>query len=247
LKIISIASGKGGTGKTVLSVSIALALAKRGFKVGVVDCDVEGPNLCDILGNNPIDVRGDVFIPAEGRGVKYISLAHIASERDPILWSGRDYRSAARQLLERVEWGDLDFIVLDMPPGTGEPLQEMLPLADFLIIVTVPSHLSESKVTRMVEMARETQTPVLGLVKNMVYYECECGRRVRIFPEDHSFEDCGVPTLFEVPLSLKIAEEKIVNDVPIKVILEAMEHPVLLERRKPSLKARLLRAIFKLV
>jgi ATP-binding protein involved in chromosome partitioning len=247
MKIVSIASGKGGTGKSVLSVSIALALARRGFKVGLVDCDVEGPNICDILGSNPIEIKGDVFIPAESRGVKYISLAHIVSERDPILWSGKDYRSAAKQLLERVDWGNLDYVVLDLPPGTGEPLQEMLPLADFLIIVTVPSHLSESKVTRMVEMARETQTPILGLVKNMVYYECECGRRVRIFPEDHSFEDCGVPTLFEVPLSPKVAKEKVINDIPIDLVLEAMRHPVLLERRKPSLKARLLRAIFKLV
>ena len=239
-------SGKGGTGKTTVAYSLAASLDKRDFKVGVLDVDLTGPNLTDILGKKEIDVVDDRFIPASAKGVRYVSLGQIASEGDPVLWSGKDLESAAKQLLERTVWGDLDYLVVDFPPGSGSEPQALLPLMDYALIVTVPSVLAESNVRRVIEMCRETGTPILGLIKNMTRFICpECSRESIIFPEDHSFEDLGIPTISEIPLHPKIAKEKLINDFPVDAILEAIKNPVLLEKRGKSMKRILLELIFK--
>ena len=247
MRKIGVLSGKGGTGKTTIAVSLALGLVKEEYGVGFLDCDLTGPNALDILGNHPIDVVDDRFVPAESKGLKYISLGHIASKNEPVLWSGEDYRSAARQLLERTEWGleasELDYLICDFPPGSGCEVQEMLPLMDSVVLVTVPSHLSESNVRRCLEMCREKQVPILGLIKNMTYFECECGRKTRIFPEDHGFEEYGIPVLAEIPLKKEIAEEKTIPRLPIKKILDAK--PVLLKKKR--LKRKLLKFFGKML
>ena len=208
--------------------------------------DLTGPNLTDILGKNELDVVNDRFIPASAEGVKYVSLGQIASEGDPVLWTGKDLESAARQLLERTNWGDLDYLVVDFPPGSGSEPQALLPLMDYALIVTVPSVLAESNVRRVIEMCRETQTPILGLIKNMTRFVCpECGRESIIFPEDHSFEDLGIPTISEIPLNPKIAREKLINEFPVEEVLESMKKPVLLEKREKSFKRILLELLFK--
>lgn len=237
MKKLGVLSGKGGTGKTTIAVSLALELAEKGYKVGLLDLDLTGPNALDMLGNHPISVKDDVFIPAQASSLKYISLGHIASKDEPVLWSEKDYRSAARQLLERTEWKDLDYLICDFPPGSGPEVQEMLPQMDSVVIVTVPSHLSESNVRRCLEMCREKEVPILGLVKNMTFFQCECGRKTRIFPEDHSFEEYGIRVLAEVPLQKKVAEEKRIHGLPLEDFLKAT--PVLLKKKR--FKSRVLK------
>lgn len=243
MKKIGVLSGKGGTGKTTIAVSIALGLAEKGYKVGLLDVDLTGPNALDMLGNHPINVKDDNFVPAEAAGLKYISLGHIASRDEPVLWSGKDFRSAARQLLERTEWKDLEYLICDFPPGSGSEVQEMLPLMDSAVIVTVPSHLSESNVRRCLEMCREKQVGILGLIKNMTFFQCECGRKTRIFPEDHSFEEYGIRVLAEVPLKKEIAEKKTIQGLPVEDILKAK--PVLLKKKR--FKSRILKLAGKLL
>jgi ATP-binding protein involved in chromosome partitioning len=247
MRKIGIVSGKGGVGKSTIAASIALALASEGFRVGLIDVDVTCPNVPDILGKSELEItRDDKFIPSIARGVKYVSIGQIASEGDPVLWDSKDIRSAAKQLLERTEWRDMDFLICDFPPGFEAETLELLPLMDYLLIVTIPSALSKSKVERMVEAAREFQIPVLGVIKNMSYFECpSCGRRHRIFAEDHNFEEFGIPTIAEFPLNSKVACEKCINGFPVEAFLEALEHPVFLKKKPKSLRRRMLELIFK--
>ncbi|MBO3754983.1 MAG: P-loop NTPase [Candidatus Brockarchaeota archaeon] len=244
---IGVLSGKGGVGKTTVAVSLALALSRRGFNVGVLDVDLTGSNIPDIFGRGELEItEKDTFFPSVNRGVRYVSLGQIASEGNPILWDPKDLRSAARQLLERTEWGSLDYLVCDFPPGFEAETLELLPLMDYVLIVTTPSALSKSKVERMVEAAREFQIPVLGVVKNMSYFECpSCGCRHRLFAEDHSFEELGIPTIAEFPLNSKIADEKCINDFPVEAFLDSLKRPVLLKRRPKSLRRKLLELVFK--
>lgn len=244
LKKFGIISGKGGTGKTTIACSIAMALAQK-YRVALLDADLTGMNALDVLGNNPIGVEGDFLIPAKVKNLKYISLGHIAAPNDAVVWEPRlheqegpdgkkttkivdDYRAVVRQLLERTEWGDLDFLIVDFPPGSGAIVQEMLPRMDAVILVTVPSHLSKTNVRRCLEMCRETKVPILGLIKNMTVFKCACGREIRIFPDDHSFEEFGIPVLAEIPLRPEIAKEKLIQDIPVDKIVSAK--PVLLKQ-----------------
>lgn len=244
MRTLGILSGKGGTGKTTIACSIAMALAQK-YRVALLDADLTGMNALDVLGDNPIGIDGDFLVPATVKTLKYISLGHIAAPNDAVLWELRlheqegpdgkksvtivdDYRAVVRQLLERTEWGDLDFLIVDFPPGSGAIVQEMLPRMDAVILVTVPSHLSRSNVRRCLEMCREKQVPILGLIKNMTVFQCECGRQTRIFPDDHSFEEFGVPVLAEIPLRSQVAKEKLIQDLPVDKIVNAK--PVLLTR-----------------
>ena len=245
MKKACLLSGSPGTGKTTVAYSLACSLAARGLKVGILDVDLTGPNLTDILGNEILDVEEDRFVPASAGCLRYVSLGQLASEGDPVLWSGGDLASAARQLLERTTWGELDYLVVDFPPGSGSESQALLPLMDCALIVTVPSVLAESNVRRIIEMCRETETPVLGLIKNMSGFVCSsCGRRHEIFPEDHDFEDVGIPTIAEVPINPEVARSKRINHFPVEAVLEAMESPVRLKKRKGSLKRVLLESLF---
>lgn len=218
-------------------------------------------NALDVLGNHPIGVEGDFLIPAEVKNLKYISLGHIAAPNDSVMWEPRihehkgpdgtktmkvvdDYRAVVRQLLERTEWGDLDFLIVDFPPGSGAIVQEMLPRMDAVILVTVPSHLSRSNVRRCIEMCREKQVPILGLIKNMSVFQCpHCGANTSIFPDDHNFEEFGIPVLAEIPLRPEIAKEKLILDIPADKIVNAK--PVLL--RNAHAKRTLMKFVGKLV
>jgi len=249
MKQIAIISGKGGVGKSTIAVSLAVALTKLGYRTGLLDVDIHGPNISDILGGYDIDVDvvNDTFIPAEVNHLKFISIAHIVSKDHAILWRDKDRRSAIKQLMKRTDWGDLDFIILDFPPGLGSETQEMLPHVDYALIVTVPSVLSESKVKRCIDACREYQIPILGIIQNMTSFKCpHCSKIARIFPEDHSFEEYGLTILLEFPLDQKIAYTKIINEFPVDVILEAMKHPVLLPKRKRSFKRKLLELLLRL-
>lgn len=239
---IGVVSGKGGVGKSTVAASLAVALARRGFRVGLVDADITGPNVHDILGGGELRVSDDdMFVPIESMGIKYVSVGKIASDGLPILWEPKNVASAARQLIERTDWGDLDFLVVDFPPGFEAETLEMLPMMDCVVIVTVPSALSRSKVVRMVEACREYGVRVAGVVMNMAYFACPvCGTVHRIFSEDHSFEDLGIPTIAELPIMPELSEKKIINGFPVDPFLNAIRNPVLLKRRPRSFRRRIL-------
>ncbi len=245
---VAVVSGKGGVGKTTIAVSLALALAKSGFKVGLVDADVTGSNVPDILGRVELGVSDrDTLIPAISRGVKYVSIGQIASDGKPVLWDPKDVRSAARQLLERTDWGDIDYLIFDFPPGFEAETIELLPLMDYVLIVTIPSMLSKSKVLRMVEACREYERPIIGVIMNMSYVECpSCGYRHIIFAEDHSFEEFGIPTIAELPLSHEIAVNKLVNEFPLDKFLEGINNPVILKKKRISI-SKLVELAFKVM
>lgn len=243
---IAVLSGKGGTGKSTVAYSLAVSLVKRGFKVALVDLDLSGPNVRDILGGEiDVDWNKDMLIPAERDGLKFISLGHIAEPGQPILWDGRDCSSVARQLMSRVDWGDNDFMIFDFPPALPDEAKTALPLMDYALIVSVPSALAKAKVDRIIEGCREYGVPILGVIMNMTKFKCpNCGSEHRIFPEDHSFSDLGIPTIAEVPMKPEIAMSKLINDFPLDAILEAMKNPIRLPP-KPRLKSRLLRFLLK--
>jgi len=246
MKKIAVISGKGGTGKTTVTHSLALSLVERGFRVALIDLDLSGPNVRDILGGEiGVDWNRDVLVPAERGGLKFISLGHIAEQGQPILWKGRDCGSVARQLIDRVDWGALDFMVFDFPPALPDEAKSALPLMNYALIVSVPSSLAKAKIDRIIEGCREYGVPVLGVIMNMTRYKCpKCGHVERIFPEDHSFEDLEIPTLAEIPINPEIARSKLINDFPVDTVLEAMKKPVRLPP-KSRLKSRLLRFLLE--
>jgi len=243
---IAVVSGKGGVGKSTVAASLSIALSKRGYRVGLIDIDITGPNIHDLLGRSELEISpSDRFIPVESMGVKYISIGNIAAEGLPILWEPKNIASAAKQLMERTEWGNLDFLILDFPPAFGPEVLEMLPLMDYVLIVTVPSMLSKSKVERMIEACREYQVKILGVVMNMSYFICPtCNTKHRIFSEDHSFDELGIPIIAEFPINPEVAEKKYINEFPLDPFLKALEHPILLKKRR-SLKRKLLELLLR--
>jgi len=241
---IGVISGKGGTGKSTVAYSLTVALSKKGFKVGIVDVDLTGPNLTDLFGRKELKVDDDedMFIPAVNNNVEWISLGQIASEKDPVLWKGEDLASAAEQLFKRTKWSNLDFIIFDFPPGSGVEVQRMLPMMDYVLIVSIPSVLARSNVERIIEACREFQVKILGVIMNMKDFQCPtCGSKYQIFPDDHSFENLGIPTIAEIPLNPEIAKNKLINDFPVEKVLEAMKNPILLKKKKKTLKKLLLK------
>ena len=195
---IAIVSGKGGVGKSTVTAGIALELAKNGFKVGVLDADVSGPNMPHLLGVEDMKMEADEknFYPViAAHGIKVVSIEFLISSSDsPVIWRGPLRSSLINQFLADVAWGDLDFLLVDLPPGTGdEPLSimQVIPLTG-LIVVSIPSSLSILDVSKIVNMAKMLNTRIIGVVENMAYYECpKCGEKVYPFGEDTVKRLCG--------------------------------------------------------
>lgn len=207
VEFISIASGKGGVGKSTVSVNLAIALARLGKKVGLIDADIYGFSVPDMMGieKTPV-VRGDTIIPVERFGVKVISMGFFVEENMPVVWRGPMLGKVLDQFFRDVEWGDLDYLLLDLPPGTGDvalDIHQMLP-ASKEIVVTTPHPTAAFVAARAGAMALQTDHEVLGVVENMSWFESkESGKREYLFGQGGGpklAEELQVPLLGQIPL-----------------------------------------------
>ena len=213
--IIAVASGKGGVGKSTTAVNLALGLRDLGLKVGVLDADIYGPSVPKLLAirGKPQTIGGTRLRPMEGYGLKVMSIGFLIEEETPMIWRGPMVISALTQMLREVEWGTLDVMVVDMPPGTGDAqltMAQQVPLKG-AVIVSTPQDLALIDARRGIAMFRRVNVPVLGIVENMSYFQCpQCGSRSDIFGHGgahHEAERQGVPFLGEVPLDIAIREK----------------------------------------
>ena len=216
---IAVISGKGGVGKSTVTANLAMAFALEGYAVGILDADMHGPSIPKMLGlkGRRLGVSKDgEIIPVLGpMNMKVVSMDFLLqSDEDPVVWRGPLKMSALRQLLAEVEWGELDYLLIDLPPGTGdEPLSiaQLLPEMDGVLIVTIPSEVSENVVKKSVKFAELLKLRVLGIVENMSYLVCpKCGERIEVFNTGAGkkiAEAFGVPLLGEIPLDPKISKE----------------------------------------
>jgi ATP-binding protein involved in chromosome partitioning len=212
--IIAVASGKGGVGKSTTAVNFALALQARGLKVGVLDADIYGPSMPRLLGikDKPQQLAGDKLAPMEAYGLKVMSMGFLVDEETPMIWRGPMVMSALSQMLKDVAWGELDVLVVDMPPGTGDAqltMAQQVPLAG-AVIVSTPQDLALIDARKGLNMFRKVDVPVLGIVENMSTFICpHCGGRSDIFAHGGAKSEAArldVPFLGEVPLTLSIRE-----------------------------------------
>jgi ATP-binding protein involved in chromosome partitioning len=213
--IIAVASGKGGVGKSTTAVNLALGLRDLGLKVGMLDADIYGPSLPKLLAikEKPQTIGGKRLIPIERYGLSVMSIGFLIDEETPMIWRGPMVMSALTQMLREVEWGKLDVMVVDMPPGTGDAqltMAQQVPLKG-AVIVSTPQDLALIDARRGVAMFKRVDVPVLGVVENMSYFLCpSCGTRSDIFSHGgarHEAERLGVPFLGEVPLHMTIREK----------------------------------------
>jgi ATP-binding protein involved in chromosome partitioning len=210
--IIAVASGKGGVGKSTTAVNLALGLAANGVATGLLDADIYGPSMPRMLGvkEKPESADGKMLKPIERYGLRTMSIGYIVNEDTPMIWRGPMVSSALEQMLRDVLWGDLDVLVVDMPPGTGDAqltLAQRVALAG-AVIVSTPQDIALVDARKGLSMFRKVAVPVLGIVENMSYFLCpKCGERSEIFGHGGAREEAdklGVPFLGEVPLHLDI-------------------------------------------
>jgi ATP-binding protein involved in chromosome partitioning len=213
--IIAVASGKGGVGKSTTAVNLALALRDLGLKVGILDADIYGPSMPKLLAirERPQTIGGNRLRPIERFGMPVMSIGFLIEEETPMIWRGPMVMSALTQMLREVEWGTLDVMVVDMPPGTGDAqltMAQQVPLKG-AVIVSTPQDLALIDARRGIAMFRRVNVPVLGIVENMSMFICpQCGTRSDIFGHGgarREAERLGVPFLGEVPLDIVIREK----------------------------------------
>jgi ATP-binding protein involved in chromosome partitioning len=210
--IIAVASGKGGVGKSTTAVNLALGLAANGIATGLLDADIYGPSMPRMLGvtEKPESLDGKMLKPIERYGLRTMSIGYIVNEDTPMIWRGPMVSSALEQMLRDVQWGELDVLVVDMPPGTGDAqltLAQRVALSG-AVIVSTPQDIALVDARKGLAMFRKVAVPVLGIVENMSYFLCpKCGERSEIFGHGGAREEAeklGVPFLGEVPLHLDI-------------------------------------------
>src|SRR5262244_505982 len=210
--LIAVASGKGGVGKTTVAVNLALALAKLGNKVGLLDADVYGPNVPIMLGSQgePLATPQQKIIPVQAQGLKMISMGLLNPGDKPVIWRGPMLHSVITQFLRSVEWGELDYLVIDLPPGTGDVQLTLIQTVAVTgaVVVTTPSTVALADVRKAIEMFRQVNVEVLGVVENMSTFACpHCGKPVDIFGHGEGTKtaiEYSVPVLGEVEIDPRI-------------------------------------------
>jgi ATP-binding protein involved in chromosome partitioning len=212
--IIAVASGKGGVGKSTTAANLALALAANGLEVGVLDADIYGPSMPRMLGisGRPSSPDGKTLEPMHNYGLRVMSMGFLVAEDTPMIWRGPMVQSALQQMLRDVNWGTLDVLVVDMPPGTGDAqltMAQQVPLAG-AVIVSTPQDIALLDARKGLNMFRKVDVPVLGIVENMSYFLCpHCGERSEIFAHGGARKEAerlGAEFLGEVPLDIVIRE-----------------------------------------
>ena len=211
--VIAVGAGKGGVGKTTVSVNLALALAKFGSRVGILDGDIYGPNVPIMMGlNTQLATDGKQIVPAEAYGVQVVSIGFLTSDDAPIIWRGPMLHGAIQQFFKEVAWKDLDYLIVDMPPGTGDvalSLSQTVPVVG-AVVVTTPQQVSLADSRRAVRMYQKLNIPTLGMVENMSYYACpNCHHEADIFGHgggEQLAQTMEVPFLGRLPIYQPIRE-----------------------------------------
>ena len=232
---IAVISGKGGVGKSTVTVNLAAAFAMHGHaeRVGILDADIHGPSVPKIIGltGQRLQAGPPGIFPATGTlGIKVVSMEFLLpDENAPVIWRGPLKMAAIRQFLSDIVWGDLDFLLIDLPPGTGdEPLSvaQLLPEMDGVVIVTIPSEVSQIVVKKAVTFARKLGLPIIGIVENMSGFVCpKCGTKINIFRSGGGqkiSEELGTPFLGSVPIDQKVCED---SDKGRPFIMEHSDSP----------------------
>ncbi|NQW09320.1 MAG: Mrp/NBP35 family ATP-binding protein [Alphaproteobacteria bacterium] len=228
--IVAVASGKGGVGKSTVATNLALGLNRLGLAVGLLDADVYGPSLPRMMAirGKPTTVDGKTMIPMENHGIKCMSIGFLVAEDTPTIWRGPMVMSALEQMIRDVAWGELDILVVDMPPGTGDAqltMAQRVPLTG-AVIVSTPQDIALLDARKGLNMFLRVDVPVFGIVENMSYFLCpHCGERSEIFSHGgarHEAERLGVPFLGEIPLHLAIREA---GDAGTPIVAAAPDSP----------------------
>jgi ATP-binding protein involved in chromosome partitioning len=208
---IAVGSGKGGVGKTTIAINLALALSREGFKVGLLDADVYGPSIPVMLGlsQRPEGKEG-MILPLEKFNLIIMSIGFFINESQPVIWRGPLVSNAIKEFLDKVMWGDLDYLVIDLPPGTGDPsitIAKSIPDA-LLVVVTTPQEVSLADVRKAINMFKKMNTRILGIVENMSYFQCgHSEERIEIFGKgggERLSKEIGIPLLGSIPIDMEI-------------------------------------------
>lgn len=205
--VIAVGAGKGGVGKTTMSVNLAVALARRGSRVGIIDADIYGPNVPIMLGmQTRLQTDGQKIVPAEGHNLQVVSIGFLTDDDSPVVWRGPLLHQTIQAFFREVRWVDLDYLIVDLPPGTGDvvlSLSQTVPVAG-AVLVTTPQSVSVADTRRAVHMYRSLNIPTLGLIENMSHFVCSgCGSEADLFGRgggEALAKELGVPFLGHVPL-----------------------------------------------
>jgi ATP-binding protein involved in chromosome partitioning len=206
--VIAVSSGKGGVGKSTVAVNLAVSLAQSGARVGLMDADIYGPNVPRMMGiNKPLEVDPDAkIVPLEAHGIKLVSIGFLIERDQPAIWRGPIIMKVITQFLRDVNWGQLDFLIVDMPPGTGDAQLSLVQATHVTgaVIVTTPQQVASGDALRGAKMFQRVDVPVIGVIENMSWFECpHCGKPVNIFGSgggERLAQELGVPLLGKVPL-----------------------------------------------
>ena len=227
--IIAISSGKGGVGKSTVAVNLAIGLARFGARIGLLDTDMYGPNVPIMVGINEEPLtRGQKLLPHQAHGVKVMSLGFLNRGDKPVVWRGPMLHTAVRQFLYDVEWDDLDYLIVDMPPGTGDvqlSLAQLVPVQG-AVLVTTPQEVAMADVRKAINMFEQVHIPVLGIVENMSYFICpSCSERHEIFGSGGGQELAtrfNTALLGQIPISISVREG---GDIGVPIVVGAPDSP----------------------
>ncbi len=246
--VIAVASGKGGVGKSTVAVNLALALREKGFAVGLMDADIYGPSepvMLGTMGKAPTSVDGKNLDPVIAHGIKTISIGYLVEDGKPVIWRGPLVMKIVSQFLRDVQWGNLDFLVVDLPPGTGDvqlSLVQKVPL-DGVVIVTTPQDVALADVRRGQAMFEKVEAPILGVIENMSYFCCpECGHQSEIFSRGggkQMAKELNLELLAEIPLDIAV-RKSMDNGLPIVIAEPDSAHTKIFNELATNLSEKLI-------